>query len=121
MPKSALVSRPGVEAAGRLAHRAVQFGIGDGRRDCDCYGLGNLVLQCENIGNFAIVTVGPDMFAGLGLDQLRGDADAVADPAQAGFEDVTHTPFAPYWLQADRRTLVREASVARDYEPRRES
>ena len=109
MPKAALISRPGVEAAGRLAHRTVQFGIGDGRRDCDCHGLGNLVLQCENIGNFAIVTVGPDMFAGLGLNQLRGDADAVAGPAQAAFEDLTHTQFAPYLLQVDRATLVGEA------------
>jgi hypothetical protein len=78
MPQPALVRGPGVEAFPRLAHRAVKFGVSDRRGDGDRHGLRNLVLHHENVGEVAVVALGPDVLAGRGLDQLCGDADSIA-------------------------------------------
>src|SRR5882762_8269000 len=83
MPQAALISSPGVGAFGWLAHRPPLFGIGDGRGDSYRHRLADLILHREDVGEVAVVAVGPDMVAGLRLDQLRGDADAVAGFAQA--------------------------------------
>jgi hypothetical protein len=70
MPQAALVSRPGVKVRGLFAHRASEFGIGDGRGDSNSDGSGYLVLQSKDVGEVAVVALGPHMLAGLGLDQL---------------------------------------------------
>ena len=49
----------------------------------------DLILQREEVGEIAVIAFGPDVLAGLGLDELRSDADAIAGFAQAAFEDVT--------------------------------
>ena len=46
------------------------------------------VLNGENIGEFSIEPVGPDMPAIAGIDQLGGDPDPVAGLAHAAFEHV---------------------------------
>jgi hypothetical protein len=38
---------------------------------------GNLVLQFEDVVERAVISLGPDMRAGRGLDQLRSDTDPV--------------------------------------------
>jgi hypothetical protein len=78
MPQPALICGPGIKAFGRSAHRALSLSLGNGRSDGDRYRLGDLVLDREDIGEIAVVTLGPNVVAGFGLDQLRGDADAVA-------------------------------------------
>src|SRR6516165_1677945 len=78
MPYAMLVGCPGIEAVGGLAHRAFLFSSSDCRSNSDRHCLGNLVLYRENVGEVAVITLGPNVIACLGLDQLRGDADAVA-------------------------------------------
>src|SRR5262249_50178261 len=55
MPQTTLIRHPGIEASRRLAHCAVQFGLGDGRGHSKGYGLSNLVLHCKNIEKIAII------------------------------------------------------------------
>src|SRR5438552_4011676 len=98
MPQTALIRRPGIEAPRWLAHRAVQFGLGDGRGHSKRDGLGNVVLHCENIEEIAIIALGPDMLPSVGLDQLSSHTDAVAGLTQAAFELVPHTQGVPYLL-----------------------
>jgi hypothetical protein len=59
MPKPALVGGPGVKAPRRFAHRASKLSVGNGRGDGDCYRFGDLVLQCKDVGEIAIVALGP--------------------------------------------------------------
>jgi hypothetical protein len=118
MPQPALVGRPGVEVVWRLAHRPLQLGLSDRRGDRDRHRLTDLVLHREDVGEVAVVALGPDVVAGLRLDQLSGNADAVAGFAQAAFEDIAHTQFAPDLLHIDGAALVGEAGIARDHEQR---
>jgi hypothetical protein len=92
------------------------FGIGNGRGDGDRHRLGDVVLQRKNVSEIAVVPLGPDMIAGLGLDQLRGDADAICGPSHAAFEDIAHAELAPDLLHVYRSALVREGGVTRDDE-----
>ena len=100
---------------------ALLLGVGNGRGDRDRHRLGDLVLHRENVGEIAVVALGPDMIAGLGLDQLRGDPDAVAGFAHAAFEHIAHAQFAPDLLHIDRAALVGEARIAGDDEQRADS
>jgi hypothetical protein len=52
--------------------------------------------------------LGPDMAAARRLDQLRGQADAVAGLAQAPFEDIAHAEIAADLFHVDRPALVDE-------------
>src|SRR5262245_54319024 len=54
------------------------------RRD----GLHNFVLNGEQIGQISIISFGPDMIAGTGLDELRRNADAVPNLADTTFNYV---------------------------------
>jgi hypothetical protein len=81
--------------------------------------LRDLVLYGEDVGEIAVVAVGPDMPASLDLDQLRGDADPVAGFAQTAFEHIANAQFAPDFFHIDRATLVDQARTAGDDEQRR--
>ncbi len=58
----------------------------------------------------------PDMLPGLGLDQLRADADAAAGPAHAAFEHIAYAEFAPDLLHIDSAALEGERRIADDHE-----
>lgn len=58
------------------------------------------------------------MSANVGLDELAGDAHAIARLANAAFEDVAHAELASYPLDLDRLAFVGEARVAGDDEER---
>ncbi len=118
MPQAALIGRPGVEVARRLAHRPLPLGIRNDRSNRDRHRFGDLVLQREDVGEIAVVPVGPDVVASLGFDQLGGDANAIGGPSHAAFEHVAHAEFAPDLLQIDCAALVGEGGVARDDEQR---
>jgi len=49
-----------------------------------------------------------------GVDELRGDADAVAGPADRAFEYGLHAKFAADGAHVDRAAFVDEARIARD-------
>src|SRR5262245_56970689 len=108
MPKAALISGPSVEPARGPAKGSILLGIGNGRGNGDCYGLCDFVLQRENVGEVTIVTLGPNMISRLGFDQLRSDADTIAEFAQAAFEHIAHTEFPPHQLYVDCASLVSE-------------
>jgi hypothetical protein len=75
-----------------------------------------LVLKREDVVERAVVTLRPDVPAGLRLDQLTGDAQAVRRLADTALEDVAHAELTPGLLQVHRSALVGEARIAGDHE-----
>ena len=73
-------------------------------------------MKLEHVFDQAIEAVGPQMRAGFGVDQLRGDAHAVAALAHRTFEDIAHSEFAAHLLHVDGAALVGEARIAGDHE-----
>jgi hypothetical protein len=65
-----------------------------GRDDAGSYRAGDalrdLVLNGKHVGQLAIVSVGPEMVPGFGIDQLRCDANPVTRAADTAFEHVAH-------------------------------
>jgi hypothetical protein len=118
MPQTSLIGGPDIEAGRRLSQSAVLLGVGNRWGNSDRHSLSDLVLQRKDVGEIAVVALGPDVLASLGLDQLRSDADAIAGLAYAAFEHIAHTELAPNLLHIDRAALVSEAGVARDDEQR---
>src|SRR5262245_52867359 len=55
---------------------------------------GNLILNGEDILQLAVVTLGPAVRAGNGIDELGADADAIAGATDAAFEDIAHAELA---------------------------
>jgi hypothetical protein len=82
--------------------------------------LNHLVLRGEDVGEIAIEALGPDVPAALGIDELRGDAHAVAGFADRAFEHEAHAQVAPDLLHFDRSSLVGKGGVAGDDEQRRD-
>ena len=64
----------------------------------------------------AVVSLGPDVLAGLGVDELAGDADPLAGRPDAALEHVAHAELARDLPHVDRLALVDEARVAGDDE-----
>jgi hypothetical protein len=78
MPQATLISGPGVEAPRRLSHGPLPLGVSNGRSDSDRHCLGNLILDCENVSEIAVVTLGPHVVAGRCFHELRGNAKSIA-------------------------------------------
>ena len=121
MPETALEALPGIHAFGRpapgaLALDAAELGFerGDDRRH-------DLVLHGEDVLEIAVVAFGPEMVAGCGLDQLRGDAHPRAGLAHAALQDVGHAQTDAHILHVDRLALERERGVAGDDKERTEA
>ena len=53
--------------------------------------------------------------AGGGVDQLRGDADALAQAANAAFDDILHAELAAHALHVDILAAIAERGVARQH------
>src|SRR3546814_487330 len=82
--------------------------------------LRDLVLDREDVGQLAVVPLGPEMAARLAVDQLRGDADAGASLAHAAFQHVAHAELAADVLNVDGAPPVDEGGVAGDDEQARD-
>ena len=78
--------------------------------------LGDVVLHGEQVFQHAVVAVGPDVLAGLGLDQLAGDAQAPVGHAHAALEHVAHAEIARDGAHVGRLVLVDEGRIPRDDE-----
>ncbi len=74
----------------------------------------DVVLQFEYVVQSAVITLGPKMVAGLGIDQLGGDAYALAGSANAALQQELDAQIRGDVLYLGRGTLVRERRVARD-------
>src|SRR5260370_26119529 len=49
-------------------------------------GVGDFVLDRENVGQVTVIAVGPNVAAVLAMDELSGNAPARAGPSNASFE-----------------------------------
>ena len=102
MPLPTLIGAPGIETPGWSSHCALPLDIGDCGGDRDGDGFSDLILHREDVGEITVVAFGPNVVAALGLDQLRGDADAIAGLAQAAFQHVAHPEFSSDLFHVDR-------------------
>ena len=59
------------------------------------YVCAHAVLKLEHVFERAVEPVRPEVVAGCCVDQLSGDANAVADFADATLKDIAHAEFAP--------------------------
>ena len=94
-----------------LAFGGTQFGL-DGADD----GLRHLVLKREDVGELAVVVLGPNMVAGRRVDQLGGDANAISGLAHAALQHVAHAEVAGDLGHVHGLALVCEGRIARDHE-----
>ena len=107
---------PRVQIAGRLAPAVkILRGI-DLRLDRADDGVGDLVLHGEYVEQVAVIMFRPDMTAGRGVVELRGDTHAIADLSYATFDDIAHAEFDCDLLHVHRLALVGERRVAGDHE-----
>ena len=106
----------GVEALGRLALGAFDFGALKLLRDRADDVLGDPILKLEDVVERALIALGPEMAARLRVDELSGDAHAVRRLADAAFEHIAHAQVAADLLHIARPALVGEARIARDHE-----
>jgi hypothetical protein len=68
------------------------------------------------ITRVAVEQLRPQMRVGLGVDQLRSDAELVARLPNAPFEHIAHAQLAANLLCVDPLVLIAERGIARDYE-----
>ena len=76
---------------------------------------GNVVLDFKQVGEITVETLGPQMRAVGGVDQLRGDPDAIAGTSDGAFQYIARSEGAAYLPQIDCLALVGKAGVARDH------
>src|ERR1700722_5535231 len=75
----------------------------------------DFVLEGKDVVERTIVSLGPDMNAGFGLNQLAGDPHARSRLTHAAFEHVSHAEFMAHPAHAHRLTFVNEARIACHY------
>src|SRR6185369_1303517 len=86
--------------------------------ELDAHGPGesgdDLVLHLEDVAARLVKTLGPEVRAGLGVDELRVDADPVAATValHAALHHVAHTKVAADHARVRRLVLEGEGSVA---------
>src|SRR5262245_39117697 len=72
----------------------------------------DFVLQLEYMDQGPFVALRPDLAPDRSICELNADAEAVASFADAAFQDVLHTKFAPDLLHIYRFPLVGKCRVA---------
>ena len=75
---------------------------------------GDVGLQIQGFAERSIVGLGPEVHFGARLDELRGDADAIALAAHAALEQVVGRQLASDLARAFRRSLEQHGRRARD-------
>src|SRR5262245_19620376 len=103
-----------VRVIGRLAPQTHRFGHDELRPDRIDDTIGDVILPAEDVGDRAIVAVGPDVNTLGGVDQLRGDPYSIARLAHAAFEDVARPQLAAEFPDVDRFTFAGKGRVTID-------
>src|SRR5207237_2814155 len=103
----------GREARRRLAPRPLGIHGADAADQRADDALHQFVLDLEDLVGVAVEAIGPDMAAGLGVGQLRADADPPALPAHAALDDVADVELASQAAEVGRRAAVAERGRAR--------
>src|SRR5262249_52400639 len=93
---------------------ALAFKFEEFRLDSAGDGVGDLVLQFEQIGQIAVVSLGHYVMVCVGPDQLHRDADPLPRFAYAAFEDIAYTQFLADLLDVDGFAFVGEGRISRD-------
>ena len=104
----------GRRIVGPAAARAVDLGFSDLRLDEADDGLGDAVLELEDLAELAVKTLGPLMGTGLGVDELDGDPHAAAGKTDAAFEEIADAELIGDLAGIYRAVLVNEGRVAGD-------
>ncbi|HXX50651.1 MAG TPA: hypothetical protein VEI98_05120 [Xanthobacteraceae bacterium] len=76
--------------------------------------LGDFVLDGEQVGKIAIVTLRPQMLAAPRVDQLSADANSLARPPDASFEHITNAELARYFGNPSRPPAIGKRGIAGD-------
>ena len=74
--------------------------------------LGNFILDGEDVREVAVVAVGPNVVAGLAVDQLGVDPNPIAGLADAAFQHVGDVELARDLADIESLALERECGVA---------
>ena len=90
MPKAALIIFPGIEAFRRFAQRTLTLAAGQLRLDGGDDGMGQLVLDGEDVFQVAVIALGPDMLVLSSIDQLGGHPHPLARTPDTSFQDIAH-------------------------------
>src|SRR5258708_20287623 len=94
----------------RLLHARTLGGV-ELRLDRDDDARRDLVLEREEVGERPLVALDPDFASGAGIGEVHPDADTLAGPLDAAFEDVAHAEFAADLLHVDRSALLSEGRI----------
>ena len=76
----------------------------------------HLILQLEQVGDVFLEAVGPEMRAGVRIDELGVDAHAVLVALHRAFEHIAHAELLADILGVDVLALEGEGGVAGDHE-----
>ncbi len=106
----------GIQAVRPLALDPVDLGTPQAGRDGTDGRQCNVILEGEDVFGPAVKSLGPYVHSALRIDQLAGDADQRACPADAAFQDVAYTKLAADLLHVHRTALVGECGIPRDHE-----
>ena len=104
----------GIEIFGTFAFSPFDFGASHAGFDCRDSAQGYLVLQCKYVVHRTVVALGPDMSAGLRVDQLGCDPHAAGRFAHAAFEHVAHAELMADLLDVYGSALVGKGRISRD-------
>src|SRR5262249_12458300 len=102
---------PRIELIWVLALRLADLGRDDAGRERAGGAPGDLVLDGKDVGQSAVVTIRPQMVPRRRLDQLCGDADAIAGPPHAALEHVANAKLAAHFADVHTRTFVRKGGA----------
>jgi hypothetical protein len=107
---------PGVDAVGLRVRGPEAFLRVKVRLDGGDDPLGDVVLDREDVAQLAVVAFGPDMLAGLRVDELARDPEPLPGRPDAALEHVAHPEIARDLADIHGPALVDEGRVARDHE-----
>ena len=69
---------------------------------------GDLILQGEEVLQFPIIPLSPEMMPLYGIDELGRYPNTISSPLNAAFQDVSYPQFLSHLLYFDRLPLVSE-------------
>ncbi len=91
MPHAALIIFPCIKIFRRFSQRTLLLCACEMRLYCLNDGKRNLILNCEDILEFSILTFSPNVFIFYRINELGRNAPPIADAPHAAFYDVSHT------------------------------
>src|SRR5512132_4103583 len=116
MEHAALVGAPSIQVvslfdARSFPFRPAQFGL-----DTANNRLSNFILNGKDIRCRPVVASRPNIASVIGVDELRGDPDAVAGTAHTAHEDIANAELSSDFFRPDCAALVCESRTSGDHE-----